>query len=252
MELVFERGKGDSPKGHALLYFRNVADNEDIWATYLMVLPVNVDISKYVPPFLASQMTGMGAKEFSSFAFPPAPEKLGSHRRLLQLAELRDDDILYGGVIRVEDVTSILYSVSETLQRYTRIYHDHAAALDSREGEAHEELGVSQVLYSLMSESDRLAELTKLVGRLRFAVEGADQSMVQETAAEIEALSRHFPKDHQINQLIAAARMPGERGTKLADLYIQRCYLLSRQEYEGLRSLEERINALKSPGHQQE
>ncbi len=249
---VFERGESARPRGHAILYFRNSADSEDIWATYLMVLPVSVDLSKYIPPFLASQVADLGATELFAFAFPPAPERLGSYRRLQELAELRGDDILYGGMANVEDVTSLLYSINETVRSYTRSYSEIASSLDATESGTTDDLGVHDVLYPLMSEGDRLAELAKLVGKLRFAIEGADQKLVQEASEEIEVLSRYLPERHNVDQLIAAAKMPGERGARLADLYVQRCYLLARQQYEDLQKVEERISALETPGQHQE
>lgn len=75
MEIIFEKGSEEKPKGHALLYFRSSSDPEELWASYLVVLPIAVDLSKYVPPFLMNQVGELGPKELSAFAFPPAPEK---------------------------------------------------------------------------------------------------------------------------------------------------------------------------------
>ena len=46
MELVFDRGDRGSPKGHALLYFRSPDDPEAVWVTYIVILPITVDVSK--------------------------------------------------------------------------------------------------------------------------------------------------------------------------------------------------------------
>lgn len=251
MELVFERGESARPRGHAILYFRNSADNEEIWATYLMALPISVDVSKYVPPFLANQITDMGSAELSAFAFPPAPEKLGSHELLQKLAELREDDILYGGVANIEDVTSLLYSVNDAVQSYAKAY-SNTANLDAAKEKVSDQLGIHEVLYPLMSEGDRLGELTKLVGKLRFAIDGGDQRLAQEAEQELEVLSRYLPENHHVGQIITAVKTPGERAAKLADLYIQRCYLLTREEYEALQKVEERINAWERSDHQQD
>ena len=43
--------------------------------------------------------------------------------------------------------------------------------MDADEGDS---LGVNEVLWSFMSEGDRLAEMGRLLGRLRFAQEGND------------------------------------------------------------------------------
>ena len=44
-----------------------------------------------------------------------------------------------------------------------------------------------------MSERDKLAELSRLLGKLQFAQEGNDDSMTGEVTDEITALSRHLP-----------------------------------------------------------
>ena len=70
MDFTFERGSADNPRGHALIYFQSFHDAGELLATYLVVLPIQVDVSKYVPPFLMNQLGEMGAKELSAFAFP--------------------------------------------------------------------------------------------------------------------------------------------------------------------------------------
>ena len=92
MDLIFERGSNNSPKGHALLYFVNQDDNSEIWATYLITLPIDVDITKYMPPFLMNNNNQINPSEFKSFAFPPSPELIGNYDTLITLADQRDDD----------------------------------------------------------------------------------------------------------------------------------------------------------------
>ena len=66
MDITFDRGSSDRPKGHALLYFRSSSDPDQIWVTYLVILPITVDVSKYVPPFLMNQVGEMGPKDLSA------------------------------------------------------------------------------------------------------------------------------------------------------------------------------------------
>ena len=54
MDLIFQKGSKESPKGHALLYFTNKDNPSEIWATYIITLPIEVDIKKYMPPFLVN------------------------------------------------------------------------------------------------------------------------------------------------------------------------------------------------------
>ena len=73
MTLEYHIGDPASPKGHALIYFRDGSDPDKVGAAYVVMLPVSVDISKYVPPFLAGQVEQLGTGNMSSFAFPRLP-----------------------------------------------------------------------------------------------------------------------------------------------------------------------------------
>ena len=249
MEMTFDRGSNERPKGHALLYFRSSSDPEELWATYLVILPISVDISKYVPPFLMNQVGDIGPKELSAFAFPPAPEKVEGHSYLEELAAIRDDDILFGGMFNPADLPSAMMSVNEVVQRYADIYSKLEPAhklTDDAANQVAEGMGVSEVLYGLMSESDRLSELTKLIGRLRFATEGAEEALVKEAEDDISLLARHLPENNQVPRLVEAAKEGGSRGARLADLYLQRCYHLTQEEYVKLGEVEKEIRALEA------
>ena len=65
MDLKFEIGSSASPRGHALVYFIDASDPSKIGASYIVVLPVNVDIAKYVPPFLAGQIESIGGSDLA-------------------------------------------------------------------------------------------------------------------------------------------------------------------------------------------
>ena len=249
MDLVFDRGDQQSPKGHALLYFRSGSDHEELWATYLLVLPITVDVSKYVPPFLMNQMGEIGAKELSAFAFPPAPEKVPDYAHLEQMAGVRDDDILFGGTINPVDVASAMMSVNEAVIKYSEMYVSLAPAVPEHEPEAGEGLdgtSINEVLYGLMSDGDRLSELTGLVGRLRDASENPEETLSKEAEAEINLLARHLPDNHQVPRLIEVTKLSGSRGATLADLYLQRCFHLVQEEYVKLGQVEQEIKVLES------
>ena len=95
-----------------------------------------------------------------------------------------------------------------------------------------------------MSESDRLGELTKLVGRLRYAIEAVEQSLIEETESDIRALGNYFPKTYQIAALLQSARRSDQKSASLADLYLKRCFHLSREEYVELGKIESDIEEL--------
>ena len=249
MDLTFESGSVERPKGHAFIYFRSSADADELWATYLMVLPIVVDVSKYVPPFLMNQVGEIGQRELSAFAFPPAPERVDGHAYIEELAASRDDDILYGGTIDPNDVATGKMSVTEAAQRYSEAYMEAVAHSTAVQGPVEEEQGqasVNDVLYGLMSDGDKLGELTKLVGRLRFSAEGGEEALVRETEADMRVLAGHLPEDHQVSRLIDAAKDGSGRSAKLADLYLQRCFHLIHEEYVKLGRVEAEIRALEA------
>ncbi len=45
MDMTFERGNPREPKGHALVYFRSSEDASRFLGSYLLVLPIPLDIS---------------------------------------------------------------------------------------------------------------------------------------------------------------------------------------------------------------
>ncbi len=253
MSVEYHRGDWVRPKGHAFIYLRNSLDHEDVWATYVVVLPITVDLSKYVPPFLMNQMGEMDAQDLSAFAFPPAPEQVPGYDALEQMAEMRDDDILYIGTHNPSDVTGAMGRVSEVVQayseEYTKITGSSTTGGESQGDEADEETGglaVSDVLYGLMSDSDKLSELSKLIGRLRFAVDGSDDRLISETESEIGLVSNHLPQSHNIPQLVEAVKSNDSRSAELAEVYLQRSYHLVQEDYAKLTAIEGRIKELES------
>ncbi len=81
-----------------------------------------------------------------------------------------------------------------------------------------------------MSESDKLGELSKLLGRLRFAVDGSDGATADEVSSEIIVLSRYLPENFRVNDLLNVAKDNSDRSSQLAKLYIDRCFRLSEGE----------------------
>ncbi len=253
MELLFEIGNAVRPRGHALIYFKDGIDPERVGASYVVLLPVSVDMTKYVPPFLAGQMEAMGNPDMSSFAFPPAPEPVPGARWIHQLAEDRGDDLIYGGVARLDDTAGLMGLVGEIATEYGRLYKqvmpspDTVNVLDA-ESESKSETAlpeVDDVVYSLMREADMLAELTRLMGRLRYAVEGGDKQTALETEAKIRAMSRHMPDNRQIDRLADASISLASHASELAQLYLERAYGLLQEDYIKVQSLDKRIAALK-------
>ena len=252
MDFTFEKGSEQSPRGHALIYFHNSQDASELLATYMIVFPILTDVSKYVPPFLLNQIGEMGANELSAFAFPPAPEPMADFETIEKLAEVRQDDIIYGGSINASDVIMMIGTVNEAISWYSDLWEryaqpERAIEVVDGDGEAEVGLSVNDVLYGLMSDQDKLNELTRLVGRLRDAVNSGDMSLAAETRGEIIALGRHLPDNHQVSRLANAAGSEGENAARLTSLYLQRCFHLTSEEYVMLGQVEDEIRSIEEP-----
>lgn len=246
MELQFEQGDRTNPRGHALVYFRDGTDSDRAAATYVVLLPVSVDMAKYVPPFLAGQMEAMGNPNMSSFAFPPAPEPIQSVDWVQRMATARGDDLIYGGTAVLDDAARLMGTVGEITAEYSRLYSE-AQPSEPEEDTGGGETGQPEfddVMYSLMSEPDLLAELAGLVGRLRFAVESGDHGTVREAEMKIRAIGRNVPDNRQIDRLADAAADTSPRASELAQLYVERAYGLMQEDYLRVQTLDDRISAL--------
>tara|TARA_Y100001947_G_C10296499_1_gene285187 strand:- start:238 stop:1068 length:831 start_codon:yes stop_codon:yes gene_type:complete len=272
MDLVFDRGDSQHPRGHALLYFRVDTEPDKVYATYVVTLPVKSDLTKYVPPFLASHLGNMPLSDLSAFAMPPVPEAVNSFEELERLSQLREDDLVYGGSMFSFDLPRMMETATEAVQVYSSLCSEalgmistpaegaaeaigeelretlEAAAVPETEPEPEPEpddsLNVNEVLFSFMSESDKLGELSRLLGRLRFAVDGADQSEADEVGAEITVLARHLPENFKVSDLLNVAKDNSERSSQLAKLYIDRCFRLSAGDAGAATELDAQIQLL--------
>ena len=276
MDLQFEIGDPLRPRGHALLYYRVDTEPGNVYGTYIITLPITADLTKYVPPFLAAHLGSSGSgplANFSAFAMPPMSELVeGGYDHLVRLANRRGDDLVYGGNMFSYDLARMMESVARAVQEYSEAC-SHAdpgsgaasvpaddAALpeavsgllaggdDAGEADAAGGLGVNEVLWSFMSEGDRLAEMGRLLGRLRFAQEGSDDAAIADIIAEMTALGRHLPAEFSIDALVAAAGDTSPNGSQLAQLYLDRCYRLSSGDTEQVRRIDEAIRNLERRG----
>ncbi len=248
MSITFELGNSDGPRGHALLYYRAGAG---FAATYLVVLPFQVDFAKYVPPVLASQVRMSGLEQFSAYALPPVPEAIELYETLEGLARRRNDDLVFGGEIPQHDFLEAAQRVNDDVQEYASLYQRATTSPNTKSGpalqEAASDMSVSEVMFSLMTEKEKLQELAKLVGKLRFAVQGNDIGLAAETEVEMQAIARHLPENYQGAKLIAASKLPGQRGDRLTQLYLERCYKLADGDFGGLAGVEHSILQLETP-----
>lgn len=262
MTLEYHLGDSTNPKGHALIYFRDGTNPDQVGASYVVILPVSVDISKYVPPFLAGQVEQLGSGDMSSFAFPPAPELVPSEQWLRETAEKRGDDLLFGGAANLSDVTSLMEVVAGISAEYASQYDEvtGGTALSSDPGENTESSGTSKpatsegtptadvndVMYGLMAEPDLLTELTTLMGRFQYESSGGDTAGARESEAKIRAIGKHVPENRRIDLLIEAATDGRPESAKRAQLYLDRAFAMYREDYTRVHAIEQEIQTLTS------
>ena len=248
MQLDFERGDATRPNGHALVYFRDANDHDAIGVTYIVILPVPLDIGKYMPPFLAGQVAEMSANVISSFAFPPAPEPFDSVSEADRIATLRGDDLVFAGTISFSDAFEMMERVNEASTEYGRLYADAHPdegefVVDELSFEGGDEFDneVYDLMYGGMDEADLLTELSQQLGRMRYSVEGGDRSTALETEAKIRAIGRYLPANREVSKIVAAAGSTSPRASELAQLYVERAYCLYREDYLRLKKIDEDI-----------
>jgi hypothetical protein len=249
MQLAFERGDPKRPRGHAVVYFRATTDPNMILASYVVVPPISMDFSKFVPPMFAAQLPGLFASGPQVFPLPPIPEKVESMAWVEALAASREDDLVECGTADPMDIQRLLTLMSDVAGEYGKLYENRAPLEDSAPPPADDtsvsSVDVDELFMSLMSDSEKVGRLAKMTGTVRYAVEGNDQALLEETVQEMERVGRHLAFRYKVAELIAAARDPEPRNGRLAELLLQRCYKLAAEEYDALKALDLEIDALK-------
>src|SRR5213593_1760014 len=210
-DFTYERGDSRRPVGHALLYFTTGSPDE-VQATYIVVPPIMIDFAKYVPPLLASSLGSAGLLAQTTFLpLPPAPEPL-SLAELRRIAAIRGDDVLVAGNAGAWDAASLMVRVAELGDAYATAYRDAIAREPELEQEAEpassDSGSASALLYSVLSETERLEELSRQVGRLRYALEGKDSVLAESTRDEMRAIAAYLPGKYRTDELIEAASRP--------------------------------------------
>ena len=254
MNLNFELGNQEEPRGHALVYFRDSVEIGRVYATYVVVFPLPINMAKYVPPFLASTMGGPPMEEISSFPMPPVPEEIDSYDLILKMAISRNDDLIFGGNISIQDLAISMQLVGEITQIYTELWNSTkpigpiSSATAGLQSENTEDSGadVNEVMFSLYSTADRLSELSKMMVRMRFASENNDYQLQTDTELEMKKLAKFLPDNYSLPLIIESSKDASTTGTKLAQLYLERCYSLSTGDQDNVNILEAEIAVLES------
>jgi hypothetical protein len=247
VQLSFERGDPTRPRGHAVVYFRASADPNTVLASYVVVPPISMDFSKFIPPMVAAQLPGILPSGPQVFPLPPIPEQVESFAWVQSLADSRDDDLLDAGSVDPMDLQRLLTIMNEVASEYGRLYEGRppveAGAPEPASSDT-SSVDVDELFMSLMSDSEKVGRLAKMAGTVRYALEGNDRALLEETVAEMTRVGRRLPDGYQVTALIAATRDPRPESGRLAELLLQRCYKLASEEYDALKELDAEIAKL--------
>jgi hypothetical protein len=254
MQLSFDLGDRQAPRGHAILYAHAGEDRSHILATYCVILPIQFSMGKFLPPMLASQLSLEGLRDSDAMSVVPIPpilEDAPPLPQLHQLAERRGDDLCDIGTIFISDDGQRMTYAAEACQSYAQLFADYVAkwpvvAETSSEGSETplDDLNVEEVLAGVLSERDRLAELARMMGQLGYAREGHDQRLLEEVTQSMRRLARTLPEKYRANQLVDVVTKADAANPRLAELYIQRAYKLADEEYADIPAIDSEIRAL--------
>jgi hypothetical protein len=258
MTIQFLRGNSQTPKGHAIFVARSTTNPNIVLSTYCVVPPMPLSLAKYIPSFLAAQLPPEELQDATNVPVMPIPPMLeeGSSLEQLQiLADRRDDDLCEIGRINPKDEPGSMQLVAQGCQEYGQFYMNYAntfklkaatPALLAMDDEPMllDDLDAQELLIQTMTDRQRLAELSKLVGVTRYALDGKDTHLLQETRQRMQRIARPLPEKYRTTELIAAATDPQARSARLAELYIERGYKLLDEEYTDIPGIERSIREL--------
>lgn len=238
MQLIFEHGDREAPVGHALVYF--AGDGDTVMATYVSVPPIPFNFQEFMPPMFASMFQGVDlGNTMVATPIPPIPQPVESHEWLLALAERRNDDLIFAGGAARTDPTQLMTQAAEAAQVYGDLYAATAPATSP--SDPRDVSSEDSSRFSAMDERDLLNELTVLTGRLRDSLRNGQPDA--EIEREMRAVAMRLPAKYRAMDLAEAARVPGERGQRLAELYLERSYKLHNEEYLDLERIDREIQS---------
>lgn len=253
MQLHFELGDPQAPRGHALLFARAGNQPDHILATYCVVLPIQFSLGKYLPPILSGQVPLEGLQDASALSavpIPPMLEDVQGLAGLRQLAERRGDDLCDIGPLYLNDDSQRMTFAAEACQEYAQLYGSYmqrwpdVSEPSARSETPLDDLNVDDVLAEVLPERDRLGELARLTGQARYAIDGHDTHLLDSVADSMRRIARGLPEKYRTNQLVDAALRSDATGPRLAGLYLQRAYKLLDEQYADIPPIEQQIRTL--------
>ncbi|HLZ23581.1 MAG TPA: hypothetical protein VKQ30_15825 [Ktedonobacterales bacterium] len=253
MQLRFELGDSQAPRGHAIIYAHTSGSTGAVLATYCVVLPIQFSIGKYLPPLFASQIPLEGLRDANAMSVVPIPPMLEDGPGLTELraiAEHRGDDLCDLGTIFISDEGQRMTYAAEACAQYAQLFAEYSrrwpTVTEAEPAQAPlDELDVDAVMAQVMPERDRLAELARLIGQARYALDVRDTHQLDEVKQSMQRITQSLPGKYRADQLMEAALRTDAAGPRLAELYLQRAYKLLDEDYAGIPPIEENIRALR-------
>lgn len=256
MDLQFLRGDPQAPKGHAIFVARSRSDSQVVFSTYCLVPPIPLSLTKYLPSFLAAQLPQEELREGANMnvmPIPPMLEEGSGLARLQMLAGYRDDDLCDLGSIDARDESVRMQRVVEACQEYGQLYYNYSLSFEPAGAEVFaqqapplDELDAEDLLLQTMTDRERLTEVGKLIGMARYALEGNDEHLLQETRSRMQRVAGRLPEKYRSSEITNAAMDGSERGSRLAQLYLERGFKLLDEEYADIPRIERAIRELQN------
>jgi hypothetical protein len=263
MGIQFLRGSAQAPKGHAIFVARSSGSARTVYCTYCIVPPIPMSLTKYLPPLFAAQIPAEELRESQSVTngmpIPPMLEEAGSIEYLQRLAELRNDDFCDVGTISAGDEGARVQLAIIACQDYGQLYSAYIASVGklsapgtsatSLETPVLNDMDAEDLLIQSMSDRQKLTELGKLVGMARYAVEGHDTPLLQDTRRKMQRLTSRLAEKYRGSDLVTSAIDPRIRGAQLAELYLSRAFKLLDEEYADIPGIERSIREIQDGSH---
>jgi hypothetical protein len=167
------------------------------------------------------------------------------------LAEHRDDDLCDVGTVSSKDEVARMQLATTSSHEYGLLYSSYHATLSRAptptqigEPASLDEVDAEELLLQTMPDRQKLAELGKLVGTARYAMEGHDTALLQETKHKMQRFANLLADKYRGKELVVAATDINEQGSSLAELYLKRAYKLLDEEYADIPDIERAIREL--------
>lgn len=256
MSITFLRGNPQAPRGHAIFIAHSSSDSRVVFATYCIVPPIPMSLTKYLPPLFAAQIPTeelQGASNIAGMPIPPMLEDVMTLEQLEILAQHRDDDLCDIGTVNSRDEMARMQMAALSSQEYAQIYVAHiptqqqvpsSSTHEIEESRPMDDLDAEELLLQTMSDQQKLTELGKLVGMSRYALGGQDTTLLQDTKRRMQRIGRLLAEKYRAAEIVTAAINPNKRGATLANLYLSRAFKLLDEQYADIPDIERAIREL--------